>query len=243
MSDKIDFGGEPWRALPRSTLRDPTLSPKALGGLVTLLSHEEGWVRSAIGTLQREKLCGREAAQSIMRELVDRGYASRELHRSENGQLRTAYTVYAVRQVQAPEVSGSRQTENPSTVEPSTGAPSAVVEAPDVEAPEVEPKALAAIAAPTLNQQANALAKAYYEAQPLSNFPAVAGICRKALKAGHSDWDIAAALQRLVDEGRGVTTETLRVELEGLPERKSRVPDRGAEILREAYEEAQRAGA
>jgi hypothetical protein len=91
--------------------------------------------------------------------------------------------------------------------------------------------------------RANELAKGYYDLQPMSNFPAVAGICRKALKAGHSDAAIAQALSRLLGEGRGVTTETLRVELEGYPGRKTKVPDRGAEILQEAYEEGQRAGA
>jgi 5-methylcytosine-specific restriction endonuclease McrA len=95
----------------------------------------------------------------------------------------------------------------------------------------------------TLNQRGNDLAKAYCDLQPLSNFPAVAGICRKALKAGYADVAIQDALQRLANEGRGVTTETLRVELEGLPERKVKVPDRGAEILQQAYEEGQRAGA
>lgn len=80
--------------------------------------------------------------------------------------------------------------------------------------------------------KANALATVYYNVQPLCNFPSVAGICRKALKAGHGMPEIAEALLRLADEGRGVTTETLRVELEGLPERKSRQVDRAAEILR-----------
>ena len=100
--------------------------------------------------------------------------------------------------------------------------------------PSVEPSALAANAARTLSQRANDLATTYYDIQPMSNFPAVAGICRKAIKAGHSDESIHQALMRLAEEGRSVTTETVRIELEGLPERKSRQVDRAAEILRRA---------
>lgn len=106
---------------------------------------------------------------------------------------------------------------------------------PSVE-PSVQPSALAAVAAsePTIAQRSNALAKGYYDVQPLCNFPSISKIARKAIRAGHSDEAIREALLRLADERRGVTTETLRVELEGLPERKSRQVDRAAEILKGA---------
>lgn len=71
--------------------------------------------------------------------------------------------------------------------------------------------------AKTVNQRANALASAYTDRQPMSKFPAIAGIVRKAINTGaYTDDDIAAALTRLADEGRSVTVETLRIELEGL---------------------------
>lgn len=90
------------------------------------------------------------------------------------------------------------------------------------------------VAQRSVNQRANDLAKAYHDRQPLSNFPAVAAIAKKAINAGHADAAIVDALLRLADEGRGVTVETLRVELEGLPVRRSRTPDRAAELIREA---------
>lgn len=94
MSDRIDFGGRPWSAIPRAVLRDAKLSPQAKGGLVTLLSHDEGWIRSAIALLQRENTCGRERARAIMRELVDAGYAEATQGRS-GGKFTTTYTIRA----------------------------------------------------------------------------------------------------------------------------------------------------
>ena len=96
MTDQIDFGDEPWKAIPRSTLRDERLSPKAKGGLVTLLSHDEGWVRSCIGILRRECRCGREQAQAIMAELRALGYADLLTDQNEDGSIHTRYFVRAI---------------------------------------------------------------------------------------------------------------------------------------------------
>lgn len=72
-------------------------------------------------------------------------------------------------------------------------------------------------AAETPGQRGNRLAKAYTDLVPLSNFPAVAGVVRKAMGAGYDDEAIVGGLRRLANENRSVTTDTLRVELEGLP--------------------------
>jgi len=58
---------------------------------------------------------------------------------------------------------------------------------------------------------------AYVERVPLSKFPAVLGIVRRALRADHQPDAVRDALLRLADEGRPVTVDALRVELEGLP--------------------------
>jgi hypothetical protein len=50
----------------------------------------------------------------------------------------------------------------------------------------------------------------------MCRWPAVNGIVLKAIKAGKwTDDEIEDALSRLAVEGRSVTTETLRVELQG----------------------------
>jgi hypothetical protein len=71
--------------------------------------------------------------------------------------------------------------------------------------------------AESLDQRAQRLTKSYADIQRMSNFPAVMGIVKKAIRAKHGDGEIVSALQRLANDGRGVTTETLRVELQGLP--------------------------
>lgn len=96
----------------------------------------------------------------------------------------------------------------------------------------------AAIAEPlTVNQRANRIATTYSDVQPLCNFPAVAGIAKKALNAGHPDTEVENALLRLAHEGRSVTVESLRVELEGLPPATRRRPPTVGE---RAYAELQR---
>lgn len=64
---------------------------------------------------------------------------------------------------------------------------------------------------------AQAITKAYHEHEPMCRFPAVLGIVRKALKAGHPPDLIQTALLRLAVEGRSVTVETLRIEIAGRP--------------------------
>lgn len=85
----------------------------------------------------------------------------------------------------------------------------------------VEPSFAAAANAttPTESQRANSITKAYRDLVPLSNFPAVAGIVRKAIRAGrYTDQEITEALTRMAADGRPVTTDALRIELEGMPE-------------------------
>jgi hypothetical protein len=138
VTDRIDFGGKPWNAIPRAVLRDAKLSPRAKGGLVTLLSHEEGWVRSCIGTLQRECDCGRDQAQAIMKELVKAGYSTRQQKNGADGRFTTFYTVTPFSAGSEASTVGLPPTGSPSTVEPATGSPFTVVEAPDVEPLDVD---------------------------------------------------------------------------------------------------------
>lgn len=75
------------------------------------------------------------------------------------------------------------------------------------------------------NKAAQRLARVYTDRVKLSNFPAVMGIVRKARNAGcYSDPDIEAALGRLATDGRSVTTDALRYELEGYPESRTAPP-------------------
>jgi hypothetical protein len=64
---------------------------------------------------------------------------------------------------------------------------------------------------------AQKITASYVKRVPMSKYPAVLGITRRALRAGHPADSVEAALLRLADEGRPVTVDVLRVELEGLP--------------------------
>lgn len=68
------------------------------------------------------------------------------------------------------------------------------------------------------NKAAQALARIYTDRVKLSNFPAVMGVVKKARAAGvYADGAIGSALERLAEDGRSVTADNLRYELEGFP--------------------------
>jgi hypothetical protein len=67
------------------------------------------------------------------------------------------------------------------------------------------------------NLRSQALARIWTELVPLSKFPAVMGICKRAIAANKTDTEIEAALRRMAAENRPLTVDTLRIELEGLP--------------------------
>lgn len=72
--------------------------------------------------------------------------------------------------------------------------------------------------AETLNQHIHRLTKIYTDLVPMSRFPAVMGIVGKAVNTGrYSDEEITSALERIAEEGRSLTVETMRIELEGQP--------------------------
>jgi hypothetical protein len=98
----------------------------------------------------------------------------------------------------------------PARPDPTTTAPTVL--------PPASPNGIAPVpVVESLIQRAGRLTKAYTDHQPMSNFVAIRGIVKKAIAADHTDAEIVSALVRLVRDGRGVTTETLRVELQGLP--------------------------
>lgn len=76
-------------------------------------------------------------------------------------------------------------------------------------------KNLPATQAESDSRRAQRLTKTYTDVVPLSNFPAVMGIVKKAMRAGYADEQITTALHGLARDGRPVTVDTLRIQLEG----------------------------
>lgn len=85
-----------------------------------------------------------------------------------------------------------------------------------------ETAALAALGAlgpdAAITRQSKVITDAYHSAQPMCNWPAVNGVVLKAFKSRkYAAPDILAAMLRLADDGRPVTVDALRIEIEGLP--------------------------
>lgn len=70
---------------------------------------------------------------------------------------------------------------------------------------------------PKPQDDAQRVTAVYVQHVPMSNFPAVQTVVRKAFRANHSPDSVQAALLRLAADKRPVTTDTLRIELEGKP--------------------------
>lgn len=77
----------------------------------------------------------------------------------------------------------------------------------------------------TVNERAQALTRRYYDSEPLSSFPAVQGIVKKAIDSKrYRDEQIEEALDRIAKDGRTVTIGVLRTELDGFaPSARGRV--------------------
>jgi hypothetical protein len=187
--------------------RDRRLSYKARGLLLALSSHAVGFTVS-IEALVAGGPDGPDSVRSGLRELEALGYLTRDRLRDERGRLGAADYILS-----DPPLPDSPTQENPPQGNPPLRSTK------EQEDQVSEGAAVAAAAQPTesAGQRANRLTKSYTDRVPLSRFPAIAGIVRRAMAAGYADVAITDALVRLATEGRSVTVETLRVELEGIP--------------------------
>lgn len=186
--------------------RDSRLSYKARGILIEILSRPDNWETSA-DALAASGPDGRTAVLSGLRELREAGYLETVRRRREDGTFNTISIVYDTPQIEAPE-SGYPTSENPTAIEHRPKNTPSLSPNGDRE--------------PTEGQRVNALTKTYTDLVPLSNFPAIAGVVRKAVRTEMwPDGEIAAALERMGRDGRAVTTDALRYELTGFPGRQT----------------------
>jgi len=86
-----------YACVPNDTLRDPRLTPEALGVLVSLLSRPEDWtVRAA--KIRHDFNIGKVVQQRIFRELEKAGYLVREKEkdkaRTSNGRWTFRITIF-----------------------------------------------------------------------------------------------------------------------------------------------------
>lgn len=212
---------------PNELLERRDLTYRAKGIMVYLLSRPDGWdlTSEALAAASQE---GRDAVRAALRELETVGYIERVKRQNpDNGQWSTVTVIYD-RPKPGDGISGAGHpmTGNPTPGNPTVGFPGPkgsnteintqppTVVAPNqttLDIPESEP------APETAGQRTNRIARTYTDRVPLSNFLAVRGVVAKALRANYDEAAVVAALAGLADDGRTVTTDTLRYQLEGFP--------------------------
>lgn len=113
--------------------------------------------------------------------------------------------------------------------------PNGLTESRDIQTPTVS-----ADAEPeTVGQRTNRLAKFYTDQVPISNFPAIAKIVRKAVDADVNDEAITAGLSKVIADGVSLTTESLRIAIYGPPKATDRRQQATDELFDRAMQRAQ----
>ena len=191
----------PFAQIANAAIRDQRLSFKARGILAMVLSHSGEWTASFDWLISQSDKDGKTAIQAGLNELTALGYRQISHTRLPNGQVRTVTEWF--------HTPVNRPPENPVA---GLSDPRATGESLEHNEKLPDP---ADQAAETIGQHGNRLARQYAEVVPLSNFVAIAGMARKAINAGYSDPEIVDALLRIAAEGRSVTVEALRIEIEG----------------------------
>jgi Helix-turn-helix domain len=179
----------------------------------------------SIKAIAEEAHISQRQAQRSIRALAELGELAIEEAAGPHGSHLYSLPGMSPRQAVTPDESGSSEVTYPVETD------GEIVTRTVIEPNRPEPS----LAAPSVGSRSNALAKVYHDRQPMSRFPAIAGIARTALDAGFPDAEVAAALLRLADDRRPVTVETLRIELEGLPPRR-RTESAAAQTFREAQQ-------
>jgi hypothetical protein len=200
----------PFAQIANDALRDRRLSFKARGLLAMVLSHSGEWEATIEWLCEQSEQDGKTSVQSALKELSDLGYRVVSHDRNRLGQVSTV--------VQWFHDSADRRSENPTAgYADSRSSRLSIEHNPQNTIKEHKPTTLADDAAETLNQRINRLTTVYTDLVPMSRFVAVMGIVSKAVRTGlYDDGEITDALARIAADGRSLTVETLRIELEGL---------------------------
>jgi DNA-binding Lrp family transcriptional regulator len=191
------------------------------------------------GKIASKARCSTEWVRKVVREMEDDGYLVK-LGGGTGPNNSTRYRLNTPTQLGSSEPVGNPEPPNSSTEPPNSNGmnpPTPAPNKPSIEPP-VEPSvsnSLALIAdAPveTVGQRANRLTKTYTDVVKLTSFQGVRNVVTLAVKAGYSDAQITEGLAALADDGRPVTANTLRIQIEGMtPFGASAVERRNNDVL------------
>lgn len=196
-------------------IRDERLSFRARGILATVLSYTDDWQTTSEELARRGKE-GRDAIRAALTELEEAGYLRREKRQDARGRWSTQAIIYDTPEappasVQEALFSGTTTTDDgfPGVGSPVVGKPGAK-RTPPKNTPSPTGKGVAGDQEPPTKAPADQVATAVYEAMDrMGNYMALRAVAGKALKAGHPQEAVQAAMLGLLDAGKPLTGQTL----------------------------------
>lgn len=198
-------------------IRDERLSYRARGILATVLSMTDDWQTTSEELARRGKE-GRDAVRAALTELEEAGYLRREKRQDARGRWSTQAIVYdtpdapPVWEPQADLFSGTATDDGiPGVGSPVVGKPGANRTPPkNMNLPTEGCAEPASDDEPKPKAPADQVAAAVYEAMDkMGNYMALRAVAGKAIKAGHSQEAVQAAMLGLLDAGKPLTGQTV----------------------------------
>lgn len=187
-------------------LRDERLSYRARGILAVILSRPDDWATTS-EELARQGQEGRDAIRTALTELEDAGYLRRVKRQDPRGRWSTQAVVYDT--PHEPEQRSVQETLFTDDGIPGVGSPVVGFPGPtrtpptNTSSPDGEERAPA-------KAPADEVAAAVYEAMDkMGNYMALRSVAAKAIKAGHPQAAVQAAMLALLADGKPLTGQTV----------------------------------
>jgi hypothetical protein len=184
----------------------------------------DGFVPAAVANLYGTRACARALVAAGLWLEADGGYQFHDW--ADKNPLREDVEANREQKRAAGRVGGkaSGKSRAQSKQEPSTSEAERLPSGSELPNTRPDPSQPDQLPAPTVltarseTQRSKALTDAYSSLEPMCKWPAVNGVILKAIRSGRfRDDEIHDALQRLAKEGRSVTVDSLRYELQGMP--------------------------